>query len=278
MEYLVVLMAALFHAIWNGMVKDSHDRLLALAAIRTVGLFFGGAVILCLPPLEPEAMPYLLFGTLILFLYYWFLLNTYRVGDFSHVYPISRGSAPLIVFLLGAVFAGEYLSFPQVAAVLLICSGILALSLTQGKVSRAPLIYAMGTACCIAGYTVVNGMGARIAHSAIVYAGWLEALCGLCMVLFTCVKRKQKVKAYVANHWQKGLLAGVLSVSGFLSVIWAMTLAPLAPISALRETSIIFAALIGAFKYQEGQAVRRVTSASVVVLGIAVLVYFSHKF
>ncbi len=275
MEYFVVLIAALFHAIWNVIIKDSGDRLLTLFAIRVVGLIFGVFVILFLPPLALEAVPYLVGATFIHFLYFWFLLNTYRVGDFSQVYPISRGSAPLIVLILGTIFVGEYLSPMQVVATIIISLGILSLSYKEGTLAIIPVSYALGTAFCIAGYTIVSGIGVRIANSFVVYAGWLEAVCGLAVVIFTFLKRKRKILTYIRTQWMQGLFVGILSISGFAAALWAMTSYPLAPIAALRETSIIFAAIIGAFALKEGYAKKRISAACIVVAGIAILVNYS---
>lgn len=275
MEYIVVLVAALFHAIWNGIMKESADRLLSLAAIRAVGLLFGSVVIVVFPAPPLAALPYLLWGVFFLFLYYWFLLNTYRVGDFSQVYPISRGGAPLLVLLAGITVARETISLPQIGAVVLISAGILALAATKKKIDPQPALYALGTACCIAAYTVVNGLGARKAGSFLVYAGWMEALCGLSVVIFTGLTRRQKAIDYARTEWRKGAAAGVLSVCGFLAVLWAMTRAPIAPVTALRETSIIFAAIIGAFRFKEDFAGYRILAASAVVAGITILVYFT---
>ena len=192
MEYFVVLIAALFHAVWNSMIKDSGDKLLSLTVIRTVGFIFGLLVVFLFPPLSKDAVPYLVIAAAIHFLYFWFLLNTYRVGDFSQVYPISRGTAPLIVLVLGALFAGEHLSRWQVSAILMISVGTLMLSVNRGRLTAIPVGYALGTACCIAGYTVVSGMGVRVAGSFLTYAGWLEAMCGTGVILFTFFKRESR--------------------------------------------------------------------------------------
>jgi drug/metabolite transporter (DMT)-like permease len=275
MEYFVVLTAALFHAIWNSIIKDSGDKLTTLSAIRAVGLIFGLFVVFFLPPLSPEAIPYLIGATMIHFLYFWFLLNTYRVGDFSQVYPISRGSAPLIVLILSVLFVDEYLSPGQVTATLLISAGILALSYNRGKMEFIPVSYALGTAICIAGYTIVSGIGVRLANSFLIYAGWLETVCGFSVLAFTIATRKKKVLTYIRSQWMQGLLAGLLSVSGFAAVLWAMTTSPLAPVSALRETSIVFAAIIGSFILKEGHAKYRIPASCLVVAGVTLLVYYS---
>ena len=274
MEYLVILIAALFHAVWNSMVKDSHDSLMSLAAIRTIGLLFGLVVVFLLPSLKTAAIPYLISASLVHLLYFWFLLNTYRVGNFSQVYPISRGSAPLIVLLLGAVYAGEHLMPIQIVATVMISLGILSLSIRRGSLEVVPVSYAAGTACCIAGYTVISGIGVRIAGSFLVYAGWLEGICGFFVLLFTICKRKRQSLHYLRYHWKQGMMAGIFSVGGFAAALWAMTSAPLAPVAALRETSILFAAIIGVFKFKEGHAGQRLPAALIVVCGISLLVFF----
>jgi len=271
MGYFVVLIAALFHAIWNSIIKDSGDKLLTLAAIRTIGLLFGIIVVSFLPPLEIEAIPYLAVASFIHFLYFWFLLNIYRIGDFSQVYPISRGTAPLIVMILGVLFAGEHLSPNQILATVLISLGILSLSFTKGRLSPVPISYALATAVCIAGYTVASGIGVRMANSFLVYAGWLEIITGSAVVLFTVAKRKKQVLVYARTQWKQGVCAGLLSVSAYSAALWAMKISPLAPVAALRETSIIFAAIIGAIVFKEGYGKYRISAACIVALGIAIL-------
>ncbi|MFC1883521.1 EamA family transporter [Thermodesulfobacteriota bacterium] len=271
MEYFVILISALFHAIWNSIIKESGDKLLAFTAIRAVGLLFGIFVVFFLPPLRMEAIPYLTVASFIHFLYFWLLLNTYRVGDFSQVYPISRGCAPLIVLILGALFAGEYLSPFQIVGTVMISLGILSLSFSKGKLAVIPLGYAIATAVSVAGYTVVSGIGVRIANSFLIYAGWLEVISGCAVVLFTVIRRKREALIYARAYWKQGIFAGLLSVSGFTAALWAMKTAPLAPIAALRETSIIFAAVIGVFMLKEGYAKYRILAACIVVIGIAIL-------
>lgn len=273
MEYLVVLIAALFHAVWNSIIKDSGDKLLTLATIRAIGLLFGISVICFLPPLEMEAVPYLAGASVIHFLYFWFLLNTYRVGDFSQVYPIARGAAPLIVLIFGAVLAGEVLSPTQMIATVMISIGILTLSFANEKLEPVPVGYALATALCIAGYTVFSGMGVRLANSFLVYAGWLEAITGVAVVLFAVVRRKGQIIIFARSYWKQGALAGILSISAYAAVLWALKTAPLATISALRETSIIFAAIIGALFFKESYGKYRILASCIVVIGIAVLVY-----
>jgi len=272
MEYFVVLIAALFHAIWNSIIKESGDRLMTLSAIRLVGFVFGLIVAFALPWPNRAVWPYLVGAALICLLYFWFLLNAYRLGDFSQVYPIARGSAPMIVLVLGAVFAGEFLSPLQVMATLLISLGILSLAFAKAKPSIVPVGYALGTAVTIAGYTLASGMGVRIAGSAILFAGWLEAMTGLFVLLFAIVRRKKRFFSFFSIHWRSGLTAGVLSVTGFAIALWAMQSKPLAPVAALRETSIIFAAIIGAFILKEGYGRYRVSAACVVVTGIVILI------
>ena len=271
MEYLIILIAALFHAVWNSIIKDSGDKLLTLCSIRAVGLVCGLGVIALGPPLELEAFPYLIGAVLIHYLYFWLLINAYQTGDFSQVYPIARGGAPVIVLILGTVFAGEHLSLLQVLAVLIISTGILSLALAKGRITFVPVSYALVTAAGIAGYTVVSGLGVRNCQSFLAYSGRLEVLTGLGLVLFTIGRRKGVVLDYARTNWAKGVVGGLLSISAFAAVLWAMKTAPLAPIAALRETSVIFAAMIGAFILKEGYAWQRILAAALVVLGIFIM-------
>lgn len=276
MEYLVVLIAALFHAIWNSMIKNSGDKLLTLGAIRLVGLIFGLVVVATQPMIELAAVPYFVVATLIHFCYFYCMLNAYKFGDFSQVYPISRGLAPLVVLLLGALIAGEYLQGWQLAGTLLICLGVLSLAFGGKKHHSKPLLFAVGTGLCIAGYTFVSGLGVRVVGDFLIYAGWLELLTGLSTVIFIVAKKPAAIIPFTQSHWKGALTAGVLSISAYAAALWAMSRVPMAPVAAVRETSIIFAVIIGAWGMKEGFAVKRMFASSLVVGGVVLLGAFGR--
>lgn len=271
MEYSVVLIAALCHAIWNSLIKQSGDRLFTLAFIRLVGLLFGLIVITTQAPLMAAAVPYLILAALIHFLYFYLLLNMYKYGDFSQVYPISRGLAPLIVLCLGNVLIGEHLKSSELVGTVLICSGVLLLAFSNSTVNLKPVIVAGATAVTIAGYTFTSGMGVRTAGSFLIFYGWLETIMGLGVVGFTVHKRSAELIRYCQAYYKIGLFAGVLSLFAYGSALWAMSRIPMAPVAALRETSIIFAAIIGTWFMHESFAFYRIAASILVVGGVMYL-------
>jgi len=270
--YGIVLFAALAHACWNAMVKASGDRLLMLASIRAVGLAAGLAVALLVPLPSPESLPFLAAAALVHYLYYALMLGAYRVGDLSQVYPISRGVAPLLVAFLAAALGGEVLGRTATLALLFISGGIFALAIAKGRVNRQALLFALFTGIAIAGYSFLSGLGVRRSESVLGYIAWLEIATGIGMLGIAVATRERKVLGdYVRGQWRVGLLAGLLSVGGYAIALWAMSVLALAPVVALRETSVVFAALIGATFLREGHTAQRLLATLAVLLGVILL-------
>lgn len=274
MEYVVVLVAALAHAIWNGLVKNSGDKLLSLTLVRFIGLIFGLIVIATHPPLDWVVLPYILTASGIHFIYFYCLINTYKYGDFSQVYPISRGLASLLVLAASLLFLSDRLGIWQASGSLLIGLGLLLLATNKQGIDKKPVWFAAATACCIAGYTLVSGVGVRMSGSFLLYAGWLELVAGVGMISYCFVRRGSSVCSYAVTHWKHGLATGVLSIGGYTAALWAMTKAPIASVAALRETSIIFAVLIGVFWFKEHFVGKRILASCIVVSGIALIMLF----
>lgn len=272
MEYWIVLLAALFHAIWNGMIKSSGDKLMALTMIRIVGFVFGVILVLTQPAMDSSLFPLVFAATSIHFIYFYCLINAYKLGDFSQVYPISRGLAPMIVLIIGLLFLGEQLTYFELSGTLLICAGVLTLAFFAGKPQCKPLVFAFATAACIAAYTLVSGVAVRIADSIWSYIGWLEMVTGLSVILFSLQRRKHDMLRHVQANIAVGLTAGILSICAFVASLWAISRVPMAPIAALRETSIIFAVLISVIFLKERFALNRLVASLLVVLGIGFLV------
>ena len=266
----IVLLAALAHAGWNALVKTSGDGFLVLVAIRLTGLVFGLVVLAFVPWPHPASWPWLIAATAVHYAYYVLLTNTYRVGDLSQTYPLSRGVAPLLVAVL-AWIAGEALSGAGIAGVTLTAAGIAVLARAAGNASGRATLFALGTGATIAGYTTASGIGVRLAEGVLGYAAALEVLAGLGVLGFALWDRGPRVARQLVALGQKGMLAGLLSVGGYLIALWAMTVLPIAVVTALRETSVVFGALLGVFLLREPLGARRVIAASMVALGAAVI-------
>lgn len=253
------------------MIKSSGDKLLSLTMIRIVGFLFGTFIVLTQPAIDWVLVPYVLTAAAIHFVYFYCLINAYKVGDFTLVYPVSRGVAPLLVLLMGLFILNESLSQGQFIGTILICAGVLALAFSNGRIATKPLLFALGTATCIASYTMVSGVAVRIAGSIWVYIGWLELITGLSVIVFSLLRRKKVMLTYVKFNALQGAVAGILSICAYLAALWAISRVPMAPIAALRETSIIFAAIIGVWFMQESFAKHRVFASVLVVFGVVFL-------
>jgi drug/metabolite transporter (DMT)-like permease len=269
--YVPVLIAAVAHASWNAVIKSSADRLLMLTAMRAVG-FVLGLVIACLvPPPSARSMVLLVSAAAIHYVYYYLMLRTYHTGDMSQVYPISRGTAPLLVALLAAMFAGEVLKPLATVAVMILSGGILALALSGHSINRKAVHFALLTGIAIASYSFLSGVGVRESSSVLGYAAWLEIATSVGMVSVGFMRNRDEIVGFARQRWRAGLAAGLLSAGGYATALWAMSALPLAPVIALRETSVVFAAIIGSVILKEGFAARRVAAAAAVLVGVVLL-------
>jgi drug/metabolite transporter (DMT)-like permease len=268
--FAVVLLAAVLHASWNALVKSGGDPYLRLAIVN---LTHSIAVLPLLPFVgfpAAEAWPWLLGSVATHLVYYCFLAAGYRVGDLSHVYPIARGIAPPLVALGALLLAGEVLSLAGSAAILLVCLGIWIVA-GRGPTSRRPLLLALGTGLSIAAYTVCDGMGGRASGDVLAYIVWLFLLDGWPFALWVALRRGPDLVATIPRAWKPAIGGGLMSLVAYGMVIWAMSIAPLAYVSALRETSVLLAAAIGTLLLGEPFGRRRILAAGLVVIGVAIL-------
>ena len=270
----LVLLAALFHASWNALVKTSGDRLAVVAMINGVGSVIAFAVLPFVSVPAKESWFYLGASILLHSGYYFFLIQAYRVGDLSHVYPLARGLSPLLVAGAAVVFAGEVLPPVAYFGVTLACIGIISLTFDGDLPWRndlRPLSYAAGTAAFIASYTIVDGIGVRASGTVAGYIAWLFALDAIPIVLVAWIVRRRELRWTVRTEWRKGVGGGVLALGAYGLVIWAMSLAAMAAVSALRETSVIFAALIGTLLLKERFGLLRISAAGLVATGVILM-------
>jgi len=264
--YGLVLLAAAAHAIWNALVKRAADALLMMAAIRLVGLVFGLAVVPFLPWPNESTWVLLALACTATFAYYGLLIHCYQIGDLSLVYPIARGSAPLVLALIAFLVIDEHLTATQIAGIVLISVGILALVIGKGNDRRA-VGYALATGISIATYSFLGGLGVRSSASVFGFQAWLEILTGIGVLAFAMIRRPGKVRAFVQTSGGIGLIAGALSVAGYLAFLTAAKVLPLAPIAALRECGLIFGAIIGAVVFKERFGTRRIVAAGLIAAG-----------
>jgi len=268
---LAVLAAAITHATWNAIAHGIKDQTLAFALIGVGGIAAGIPLVIVAAMPRGACWPYLLGSVAIHVFYNLLLMQCYRLGEFSQVYPLARGTSPLVVTILAAVFVAEHLAFPQVAGVLVVSAGLAALVLAGRRPSRGAFAAAIGTGLTIAAYTTVDGVGVRLSASPVGYIGWLMVLESLCVPMFALARRRDVVLKQRPRILLAGLAAGALSVLAYGLVLWAQTRGALAPIAALRETSVIFGAIIGTLVFREPFGRTRIVATALVAAGIVLL-------
>lgn len=275
--FAAVLAAAALHAGWNALVKAGPDRFLAVALVTTAAGLASLPLLALVAVPRAEAWPWLA-GSVVLHTFYNLsLVRAYQLGELGQVYPIARGGAPLLVAAVGALVLGERLGGATAVGVGTLALGVgLMAARGAGRGSPATLDrravpFAALTACFVAGYTVVDGLGARLAGAPIAYTLYLFVLDGAAMLAALCAARGAPGLRAVAAGLPSGLAGGLLSLCSYGIAIWAMTLAPLATVAALRETSVLWALLISAVALRERLTAPRLAAGLLIVAGAAVL-------
>lgn len=268
-----VLLAALFHASWNAILRINADRLVTLALLTGAPALFSLAAMPFVTPPAAQAWPWLTASVLLHIGYNAFLGLAYAHGELSKVYPLARGTAPLLTLLASVSLFGEDISSTAMAGIVLLALGIIALTFDRGwrVLLQSPrgTVFALITSLFISAYSVTDGMGARAAGDAHAYTLYLFALDGLPIALFLLATRRRAALPALAANWRAGCLAGALSMGAYWIVIWAMTVAPIPLVAALRETSVLFAVMIGVIFLGERLGTARLVSLVVVLAGLA---------
>jgi drug/metabolite transporter (DMT)-like permease len=271
---LAVLGAGLLHAGWNALLKAAPggDPMLDTASVVAGSSICALALLPWVAMPDPAAWKFVAMSSVVHFAYYVTLAHAYRTGDLSFAYPLMRGTAPLIVAMLGIVFLHELPTAHVAAGILLICAGIVSIAFVRReRHPRAAAGWAFANAAIIALYTLVDGSGARASGNAVAYVTWLIFLEGLPFLAWIAWRRGAPAFAYLRRGWRRGLLGGACSLAAYGIVLFAMTRAPVAAVAALRETSVLFAAVIGAIWLKEGLGPMRLAGAASVVAGVAAL-------
>jgi drug/metabolite transporter (DMT)-like permease len=273
--FWAVLAGALMHAAWNAVLKTGLDR---FSSVLLLSLVQSGMAIVLLPffPLPAfESWPWLAASFFLHTGYKLFLIRAYEHGDLSQVYPLARGAAPLLVTVVAGFALGEFLSMPKILGVIAISLGVIVMSRRGGgdlgSLPRRALGYALATAAFTAGYSLVDGAGARLAGSASSFTLWMFAGDGVLMVAFAVLTRGRLAFAQLRSALRSGFVAGALSLGSYWLVVWAFTQAPIALVTALRETSVLFAMLIAAVFMREPVGPWRWSAAIAIVTGIALI-------
>ena len=266
----LVLLAALLHALWNTIVKTGGDGMLMFVLMKVPTMAIAALVIAVVGMPEMASVPYAV-GSAVGFTAYCFLLIwAYRMGDLNFVYPVARGTAPLGVALLSGLLLGELLSKPGLVGILIISAGIAALAYHPRTLSQhvPDLLRAASVGLCIAVYTLFDGVGGRLSGNVLGYTAVTSFLSGSPLIVVAAFMRRGQISDFLRREWKIGVLGGALMFATYAIVIYAMTLTQLTHVAALRETSVIFAAVIGTLILKEPLGVKRILAATVVAVGI----------
>jgi drug/metabolite transporter (DMT)-like permease len=268
--FFLVLFATVMHATWNGMVKNHPDKVVAVSSIVFGHVPLSIIAIILLPAPSLDCIPYIIASAIVHQGYQWYLLSAYQIGDLTKVYPIARGFGPLVATIISILILGLFLNSLIIFSILLICAGIMILGLFDKENKNFKVLQlSLFTGFFIGLYSLIDGYGARLSLSAIVYMSWTFILSSL---LFPVVLRIKKQKNIIQNVVKKGKkifwIGGSLSYIIYVIVVWAFTKAPIPMVAALRETSIFFSILIGYFFLQEKITLTKVISIILIVIGV----------
>ena len=267
-----ILTAALLHAVWNAIVKTATDRTTTLGLVAFGHVIPGAVMVVLLPLPSAESFIYIVLSTIVHFAYFYLLGRAYQHGDLSVVYPIARGIVPVLVSLWAWLLLGEVLPFAVWCGIALIITGILLSSwkVLRSGVGTSALVLSLGTGFCISIYSLVDGVGVRISGNTLSYWAW-GAFLHLFIASFAGWRRRQTLMHLPFQIWAMGIAGGMVSMTAYGLVLYAKNSAPLGAVSALRETSVIFATLIGYFVLKEGNWKRRFGAAVLMAAGIAII-------
>ena len=275
--FLLVIFAAILHAIWNGMVKSYKDKVISVSAIVFGHVPMAIIVMLFLPLPTLESVPYIILSAIIHQGYQYYLISAYKVGDLTRVYPIARGSGPIIATLISIIFLSLLISKIQILSIFLICFGIIILGLFGKSTlkNNKAIVYSLATGFFIGSYSLVDGYGARISLSPLSFLGCSFILNAM---IFPFVLKSMNYSNVFNNVIKKAKVifwvGGTISYIVYGIIVWCFTKAPIPIVGALRETSIIFALLIGYLFLKEKLNVTKIISISLIFIGVVLLKLF----
>ena len=275
--FLIILLATVMHAVWNGMVKKHPDKVVAVS-----GIVFGHVpasiiAIILLPAPSADCIPYIIASALIHQGYSWYLLSSYKIGDLTQVYPIARGFGPLVATIISILILGLVLDNLIILSICLICLGIMILGIfNQPSKKNSKIIqYSLFTGFFIGLYSLVDGYGARVSLSAITYMSWSFILIAFLFPIVLKIKKQENIfKNLMSRGKQIFWVGGTLSYIIYIIVVWGFTKAPIPMVGALRETSIFFSIFIGYFFLKEKITPAKIFSIILILVGVVGLKLF----
>ena len=275
--FLIVILAAFLHAIWNAMVKREDDKYFSLTAIVLGHVPISIVVIFLTPTLSIQSIPYIFASAIFLAGYEWCLLSAYRLEDYTKVYPIARGTAPIFIVILSLLFLNINISKSELIGILVISFGIIILGFQYIKTFKnySAMIYAIATGIFISCYSISDGFGGRLSNSPLNYTAWLMILNAVFFSILLKIMNIPRVPLKVLNEGKKiFFIGGTLSYIVYGTIVWAFTQAPVPLVAALRETSIIFALLIGTFFLKEKFTFLKAVATFIIFFGVVLLKFY----
>jgi drug/metabolite transporter (DMT)-like permease len=270
--FSIVLFGAACHAVWNAIVKSAPDTYLTAVLVAMFAGIIGAIAVPFLTQPAQASWPFLASGLILQIVYYRLVGAAYRAADMSQAYPLMRGTAPLIVAVATALWLGEHLSLTAWLGILLISGGVIGTALGAWRGSNLKgVLLALANACVIATYTINDGIGVRLSGSPAAYTMWLCIAAAIPLAGRELIARPAVFRAYVVRNAHLGLIGGAGTLVSYGLALWAMTLAPVAVVAALRETAIIFATAIAAFVLRERVTGQRLAAIALIVAGAIVL-------
>ncbi len=268
--FFLVLFATFMHAVWNGMIKYHPDKVIAVSALVFGHIPLAIVAIIILPAPTIDCIPYIIASAIIHQGYQWYLLSAYQIGDFTKVYPIARGFGPLVATIISILILGLVLKSLVILSILLICVGIMILGLMDKESKNSKVLQlSLFTGFFIGLYSLVDGYGARVSLSPIVYISWSCLLNALLFTILLKIKNYKNIFQNVISRGKKVFwIGGTLSFIIYVIVVWAFTKAPIPMVGALREASILFSILIGYFFLKEKITTTKIISIFLIVIGV----------
>ena len=277
MVFIAVIISGFLHAVWNAMVKKEDNKYISLTAV-VLGHVPISIVVIFLTPLPSiQSIPYIFISAIFLSGYEWCLLSAYRLEDYTKVYPIARGIAPIFIVILSLILFRVNISKFELMGILVISSGIIALAFQNIKTFKnySAVVYALGTGLFISCYSVTDGYGGRVSASPLSYTAWLMILNAVIFPILLIIMNKPGIVKKVLCEGKKiFLIGGTLSYMAYGTIVWAFTHASVPLVAALRETSIIFALLIGAFFLKEKFTFLKIVAVLTIFFGVILLRFF----
>ncbi|QDH63176.1 EamA family transporter [Pseudomonas azotoformans] len=269
--FAIIMLGAALHATWNAVVKGGDNKLLTTCMIASIASLIAATVIPFLELPAKESWPFIGASVILQVVYFVLVASTYRIADMSQTYPIMRGTAPLLVATASVGLLSESLSSFAWLGIAIICIGILSMAAAPSIGQRKGMLLALVNAAVIAGYTLIDGVGVRKSGAPAAYTLWIFLLTGLALAVWAFAVRRREFCRYLARHWRPGVIGGFGTVVSYGLALWAMTAAPIATVSALRETSILFGVVISALVLKERLTGRRIMAACIIASGAMVL-------